>query len=62
MQFRVHYSLENIRLTTEVEATSPHEAVVKFRHTHPDADVRRGRHSKVLSIVPVEAYNTLSCV
>ena len=60
MRYRIHYCLENDRLTTEVEASSPHEAVVKFRHTHPDADVRRGRRSEVVSITPVEANNALS--
>ena len=57
MQYRVHYCLENDRLMAEVEAASPHEAVVKFRHTHPDADVSQGRRAKILSITPVEAYN-----
>ena len=60
MRYRVHYCLENDRLTTEVEAASPHEAVVKFRHTHPDADARRGRQSEVLSITPVEANSAIS--
>ncbi|MCK4624641.1 MAG: hypothetical protein KAV00_04965 [Phycisphaerae bacterium] len=56
MRYRVHYCLEDDRLTTEVEAASPHEAVVKFRHTHPDADARRGRRSEVVSITPVETH------
>ena len=51
MRYRVHYCLENDRLTTEVEAASPHEAVVKFRHTRPDCE---GRRPEVLSITPVE--------
>ncbi|MDY7011086.1 MAG: hypothetical protein SVV80_10100 [Planctomycetota bacterium] len=57
MRYRVHYCLENDRLTTEVEATSPQEAVVKFRHTRPDGEDRQGRRSKVLSITPIETFS-----
>ncbi len=60
MRYRVDYCLENDRLTTEVEAASPHEAVVKFRHTRPDSEVRGRRRSEVLSIMPVEAHNPTS--
>ena len=60
MRYRVHYCLEDDRLTTEVEAASPHEAVVKFRHTRPDSESHGPRRSEVLSITPVEAHNSLN--
>ncbi|MCK4624644.1 MAG: hypothetical protein KAV00_04980 [Phycisphaerae bacterium] len=59
MRYRVHYCLENDRLTAEVEAASPHEAVVKFRHTRPEAEDQLGRRSEVLSITPVETHNSI---
>ena len=60
MQYRVHYCIENDRLTTEIEAASPHEAVVKFRHTRPDSETSGRRRSEVLSIMPVETHNPTS--
>ena len=53
MQFQVHYFAENERRTAEVEAGSPAEAVVKFRHTRVDGQDRRGRRPEVLSVLPV---------
>ncbi len=50
MRYLVHYSVANERRTVEVEATSPHEAVVKFRHTRPDREARRGDGTEILSV------------
>jgi hypothetical protein len=52
MRYRVHYSVSNQRRTAQVEATSPAEAVVKFRHTSPDAEDPRGQASVILSVCP----------
>ncbi len=53
MRYRVHYCVDNQRRTAEVEARSPQEAVVKFRHTrssnHRDS---AGRPSEILSVCP----------
>lgn len=52
MRYRVHYVVRNERRTAQVEAGSPHEAEVKFRHTSTDGDVSYERDSEVLSISP----------
>lgn len=54
MQFRVHYLVENERRTAEVEAGSPAEAVVKFRHTRSGDQDHRPRRWHILSVLPVE--------
>jgi len=57
MRYRVRYVVRSERRTAEVEAGSPQEAEVKFRHTCTDCDVSRERDSQVLSICPVpETY------
>jgi len=50
MKYRVHYCVEDERRTAEVEAGSPHEAAVKFRHTRRQGEDRRGRPPRILSI------------
>ncbi len=60
MRYRVHYVVEKDRLTAEIEAASPAEAVVKFRHTRPDAEDRNGRRSQVLSISPEPSVDELT--
>lgn len=52
MRYRVHYLAEDERRSVEVEATSPHEAVVKFRHINSDQQRHRGPGPHVLSVSP----------
>ena len=52
MRYRVHYCVEDERRTAEIEAGSPEEAMVKFRHTRSDPAVRCGRASRILSVSP----------
>ncbi|HET6428676.1 MAG TPA: hypothetical protein VM389_03865 [Phycisphaerae bacterium] len=52
MRYRVHYVVRSERRTAEVEAASPQEAEVKFRHTCADCDMSKERDSQVLSICP----------
>lgn len=50
MRYRVQYVVRNERRTAQIEAGSPQEAEVKFRHTCADSDVSRERDSQVLSV------------
>ena len=52
MRYRVHYVVRSERRTAEVEAASPQEAEVKFRHTCTDCDISKERDSQVLSVCP----------
>ena len=49
--YRVHYLEADERRTTQVDASSPQEAVIKFQHTRRDAQDHR-RTSTVLSVLP----------
>jgi len=60
MKYRVHYCVANERRTAEVEAGSPHEAVIKFRHTRSDYKDRCGRPSQVLSVSPEPSLEELT--
>ena len=60
MRYRVHYTVSNERRTAEVEAASPQEAVIKFRHTRSDHEDRAGRPSEVLSVSPEPDANELA--
>ncbi|KKM44041.1 hypothetical protein LCGC14_1562090 [marine sediment metagenome] len=51
MRYRIQYLVKDERHTTEVDATSPQEAVVKFRHTHVDSSPHANA-SQVLSVSP----------
>jgi len=50
MRYRVHYVVRSERRTAEVEAASPQEAEVKFRHTCADCDMSKEQDSQVLSV------------
>ena len=52
MRYRVHYSVADERRTAEVEAASPHEAVVKFEHVQSDRPAASADGWKVLSVLP----------
>jgi len=52
MRYRVHYLVRSERRTAQVEASSPAEAVVKFRHTCPDREVQGKEGHRVLSVSP----------
>ncbi len=52
MRYRVHYRVAEERRTAEVEAGSPEEAVVKFRHTRRDGERLGGKNSAILSVCP----------
>lgn len=52
MRYRVHYCVDNERRTAEVEARSPQEAVVRFRHTRSTHKHSNGRPSEILSVSP----------
>lgn len=52
MRYRVHYLVRNERRTTQVEASSPAEAVIKFRHTCPDGEAHGREGHRVLSVSP----------
>jgi len=52
MRYRVHYSVADERRTAEVEAGSPHEAVVKFQHVRGGRARAGGRDWQVLSVMP----------
>ncbi len=52
MRYRVQYLSENERRTAEVEASSPQEAVVKFRHTGFGRPGRGHETQRVLSVSP----------
>ena len=52
MRYRVHYCVDNERRTAEVEARSPQEAVVKFRHTRGTHKHSGRRPSEILSVSP----------
>ena len=60
MRYRVHYCVDNERRTAEVEASTPQEAVVKFRHTRSDHKDNCGRPSEILSVSPDPADDFLS--
>lgn len=60
MKYRVQYCVANERRTAEVEAGSPHEAVIKFRHTRSDHTDRRGRPSQILSVSPEPSVEELT--
>lgn len=51
MIYRVSYQVNQERRTAEVEAGSPHEAIVKFNHTRNESP--RGSHlpPRILSVV-----------
>jgi hypothetical protein len=48
MLYRVHYMANKERRTDQIEASSPQEAMVKFRHTCSDHD--RYRDCQIMSI------------
>jgi hypothetical protein len=50
MRYRVHYLAEDERRSVEVEAASPQEAVVKFRHINSEHDPRSRQGSQVVSV------------
>ena len=52
MRYRVHYLDQNERRTTQVDAASPQEAVIKFRHTRCERASAPADGSKVLSVSP----------
>jgi len=52
MRYRVQYMAANERRTAEVEATSPHEAVIKFRHISSEGRHQPGQSAEVLSVSP----------
>ena len=60
MKYRVQYRVEDERRTAEVEAGSPHEAVVKFRHTKGHRKDSRGRPSQILSVSPEPSVDELT--
>ena len=51
MRYRVLYSIDDRRASEEIEAASPHEAVVKFRLTRPDHEEPAARRCQVLSVM-----------
>ena len=55
MRYRVQYFVDEERRTAEIEAASPQEAVVKFRHTHADRESPCGREAQILSVSPEAA-------
>lgn len=59
MRYRVHYCVDNQRRTAEVEACSPQQALVKFRHTRSDHHDNCGRPSQVVSVSPEPAAEDL---
>ena len=52
MRYRVQYCVAQQRRTAEIEAGSPQEAVVKFRHTHADHESPSGEQADILSVSP----------
>jgi len=52
MRYRVHYLTDNRRRTAQVEASSPQEAVVKFRHTRAEPPRPGPDDNQVLSVMP----------
>jgi len=52
MRYRVQYLVGSERRSAKVEAGSPEEAVVKFRHTCADPDRDPKADSQVLSVSP----------
>ena len=50
MRYRVHYLAANKRCTTQVEASSPQEAVIKFQHTRCDHHAPPDQSGRVLSV------------
>lgn len=52
MRYVVHYSVANERQVAQIEAGSPQEAVVKFRHTRPESARSGARGTQVLSVSP----------
>ena len=55
MRFRIRYEKSGRPLTAEVEANSPDEAVVKFRHAKPAHEWRYPGLLRVVSVFPIEA-------
>jgi len=60
MWYRVQYLVENERRTAQIEAGSPHEAVVKFRHTCSDHQLPSPGGSEVLSVSPEPEMDELT--
>ena len=52
MLYRVHYCVCQERRTAEIEAASPSEAVVKFRHTQPENIPISNKPAEILSVSP----------
>ncbi len=50
MRYLVHYSVDKQRRTAQVEAASPQQAVIKFRHSHPHEDPHRREQVPVLGV------------
>ncbi|KPK86573.1 MAG: hypothetical protein AMJ81_00975 [Phycisphaerae bacterium SM23_33] len=50
MRYRVQYVADNQRRSVEVEAGSPQEAVIRFRHISTECDRDRAEGSRVLSV------------
>lgn len=50
MRYRVQYLAANERRTTQVEASSPQEAVIKFQHTRCDRHAAADQPRQVLSV------------
>ena len=50
MRYLVQYCVRDERRTAEVEAGSPREALVKFRHVRDDPAKDRGRPSQIMSV------------
>jgi len=50
MRYRVHYMAANQRRTTQVEASSPQEAVIKFQHVRCDRHAPPDQPQRVLSV------------
>ena len=52
MRYLVQYAVAEERRIAEIEATSPHEAVVKFRHIRRDCAMAPIRSTEILSVSP----------
>ena len=60
MRYRVHYLAANKRRTTQVEASSPQEAVIKFQHTRCDHHAPPDQPGRVLCVSPEPDIEQLS--
>ena len=60
MRYRVQYCIADERRTAEIEAASPHEAVVKFRHTRPEHQTPQEKPAEILSVWPEPACDEMA--